>query len=398
MAVNKFQNMISENYGTLGFKDTSIGKMGIFSRGKGIKNENLKNKGFPCITYGQLYTKYGETIGEINTFIDEEIGKTSVLIEKGDILFTASGETQEEIGKASVFLCDFLCYAGGDIHILRPNKNYDSTYLAYLFNSHLYHEQRLKLGQGYSVVHIQSEHLGKIILPVPDMQIQVKITHILSAWNKAIDKHQSIINKLQIFKTSARDTLFASNFEFPKYPLRDLLKKSTHFSGEDISEKYLEIGDIDISTNTYSLKDKKPVSGAKSANRGTILVSTVRPTRGAIVILDENLKVSSALTQINIDENKASPYFVYAQLLTKKFLNQMGSLSSGSTYPTVSHDDVLSYKVVIPPKEIQEKQTLFLRAIDSAIKLREDMVNKLIAQKQGLMQQLLTGKIRVKVD
>lgn len=73
----------------------------------------------------------------------------------------------------------------------------------------------------------------------------------------------------------------------------------------------------------------------------------------------------------------------------------MGSLSTGSTYPTINDDDVLSFKVPNRDREDQDILASNLENLEKKIKLLNDEISLLKLQKKGLMQQLLTGKIRV---
>ena len=83
---------------------------------------------------------------------------TSEEIYKNDILFTGSGETADEIGKASAYIFEVKAYAGGDIIIMRPS-NGDSVFISYFLNSDSGRKQRRMLGQGHSVVHIYPNSL-----------------------------------------------------------------------------------------------------------------------------------------------------------------------------------------------------------------------------------------------
>ena len=95
---------------------------------------------------------------------------------------------------------------------------------------------------------------------------------------------------------------------------------------------YIEIGDIDIETKMYSLKEKGAVSGAVMARKGNILVSTVRPTRGAITIVqDDNPAVSSAFTILEPNQKVCNPKFLYYCVCSKLFLQYLWLVSYTST-------------------------------------------------------------------
>ena len=85
--------------------------MGSFSKGKGISNSDKKEKGFPCITYGEIYTTHDYVIKDFSSFTDIETAKKSQRIKKNDVLFAGSGETLDEIGKCVAFTKNVEAYA-----------------------------------------------------------------------------------------------------------------------------------------------------------------------------------------------------------------------------------------------------------------------------------------------
>jgi len=131
----------------------ALGSLGSFSKGKGISNNEKKETGVPCITYGDIYTKHYVIIKEFHSFVGIETTKTGRRIKKNDILFAGSGETLDEIGKCVAYTKNVEAYAGGDIVIFSPN-GVDCIYLSYSLNSDLIARHRRRLGQGHSVVHI----------------------------------------------------------------------------------------------------------------------------------------------------------------------------------------------------------------------------------------------------
>jgi len=76
---------------------TSLGNIGVFKKGKGIKKNVILSNGLLCIRYGEIYTHYNDYIKKFYSFINTETAKKSQKISKGDLLFADSGETSEEI-------------------------------------------------------------------------------------------------------------------------------------------------------------------------------------------------------------------------------------------------------------------------------------------------------------
>jgi type I restriction enzyme S subunit len=107
------------------------------------------------------------------------------LIRKGDLLFTASGETAEEIGKCVAYVGDEDAYAGGDTLIQSARSNIPE-YLGYLLNHTSVVKQRMRLAQGHSIVHISAANLGSIQLTLPENDEQCAIAKVLSNADRSV--------------------------------------------------------------------------------------------------------------------------------------------------------------------------------------------------------------------
>lgn len=167
-----------------GFRDrwmpTALGDLGSFRKGKGISRADTVAEGIPCIRYGEIYTHHHDVIRDFVSFISQETAQDSERITYGDILFTCSGETAEEIGKCVAYLDDGEAFAGGDI-IIFSSQNDDPAFLAYLLNSHPLATQKAQFGQGNSVVHISAANLAKLKFMRPSLEEQRAIGGLLLA-------------------------------------------------------------------------------------------------------------------------------------------------------------------------------------------------------------------------
>ncbi len=141
---------------------------------------------------------------------------------------------------------------------------------------------------------------------------------------------------------------------------------------------YIEIGDIDIFNKTYQHKDKKSVSGAKYALKDSIIVSTVRPTRGAIsIIKEEKITVSNAFAIINVDKEQCNFKYLFYMINSNKFYQYLGSNSKGATYPTCSREDVYNYEIALPSLDEQNKIVKIFDNISNSIIVKKQQVFKL---------------------
>jgi len=158
-----------------------------------------------------------------------------------------------------------------------------------------------------------------------------------------------------------------------------------------MSKPYLEIGDIDINSKSYKLKDKEAPNYCLVAYKDNIVISKVRPTRGAIAKIKETkIFVSPALLVLKY----SNPSFLFYSLSRDAFFNFLGKLETGTTYPSVNDIDILSYEILFPPISTeQQKIAEILETVDNAIEKTDKIIEKYKRIKQGLMQELLTKGI-----
>jgi len=182
-----------------------IATFGSFSKGKGIPRSELKDDGFPAILYGDIYTKYDIKADVIKNHINEETTKTSVAIEKGDLLFTGSGETAEDIGKCIAYLGEETVYVGGDVIILRQKKH-NSLFLSYSLSSNSSIFQKASMAKGQIIIHIYASNLREIYLPIPPKEEQTAIVQFIeteiSRINLKAEKNKKLIDLLTEYRTA----------------------------------------------------------------------------------------------------------------------------------------------------------------------------------------------------
>lgn len=170
-----------------GWKMMRVSNFGTFFKGNGIKKDEVRDEGIPCIRYGEIYTKYDRIVYNPISFIDLETSKNSIQIKKGDILFTGSGETLVDIGKSLLYYGDEEIFVGGDIIVLRLKEGFNPLYLSYLLNSSFVQYQKSLMGRGEIIVHIYSKNIKEIKTPIPSLKEQLQIVEHLDTKTKEID-------------------------------------------------------------------------------------------------------------------------------------------------------------------------------------------------------------------
>lgn len=195
-----------------------------FSKGNILAKADLDETGnYPCILYGQLYTKYNEVIREIYSKTnrnENNIPKSK----RGDILIPSSGETPIDISTSSCIQIDNVLL-GGDINILRP-ISCDGRFLSYLINNNKKTEIA-KLAQGHSVVHLYNDNLKQVSINIPSIQEQKRISDTLELLDKKIELQSKKIEDLKLFKKGLFNIIFNNLTNIKKYKLGELCNITT---------------------------------------------------------------------------------------------------------------------------------------------------------------------------
>lgn len=138
-----------------------------------------------------------------------EVDEKQNEVMKGDVFFTTSSETPEEVGMASVWLGE-----GKNIYLnsfcfgFRPNIEFDNYYLAYLLRSSAIRKEITFLAQGISRYNISKTKVMEISVPVPDIKEQQKIGDYFKHLDKLISLHRKEISKLETIKKASLENMF----------------------------------------------------------------------------------------------------------------------------------------------------------------------------------------------
>ena len=156
-----------------------LGDVGTFLKGSGVKKDEAESGGLPCIRYGEIYMHHNDYIRTFKSWISSDVAATATRLRQGDLLFTGSGETKEEIGKCVAFVNDYEAFAGGDIVILRI-ASADAMFMGYYCNTTPISAQKASMAQGDAVVHISAAALSRIEVTVPSPPEQTAIAAVLA--------------------------------------------------------------------------------------------------------------------------------------------------------------------------------------------------------------------------
>jgi type I restriction enzyme S subunit len=135
---------------------------------------------------------------------------------------------------------------------------------------------------------------------------------------------------------------------------------------------------------------KPQINDVLFSKDGTIGKTFVYKENQGVVLL-------SSVAIIRLFEEKLNPHFVCQVLKSDVFYNQLKGLTSGSAIRRLVLKAIKEIKLTVPPIEEQKKIAEVLSSMDEKLEVLSEKKKHYHELKQGLMQQLLTGKIRVKV-
>lgn len=256
----------------------------------------------------------------------------------------------------------------------------------------------------------QSE-FAKLGLLLPSAEEQKKIAQILSTWDKAITTTEQLLaNSQQQQKALMQQLLTGKKRLLDKNGVRFRGEwKSYHLSHVTVivmgsspkSEAYNENG-IGLPLLQGNADIKNRISAprvftseiTKECEIGDILLS-VRAPVGTVAISEHKACIGRGIAALHAKPN-FDQSFIYQFLLW--FEPKWGSLSQGSTFESINSDDIKNLKIKVPNFGEQQKIAAVLSTADQEISALQQKLDALKQEKSALMQQLLTGKRRVKVD
>jgi type I restriction enzyme S subunit len=385
----------------------NLNQIGNFSKGKGISKTEANSGEIPAIRYGELYTKHHNVIRKFYSFINPKVADNSIRLKKGDILFAGSGETKEEIGKSVAFVNDEQAFVGGDIVILSPNKFCDPTFLGYLLNSKEVQQQKSANGQGDAVVHIYASSLKNIQIPLPPLPEQEAIAEALSDADAWIESLEQLIAKKRLIKQGAMQELLTPKADWEVKKLGEVIDVYRGGSPRPIQNyitdkldgiNWIKIGDTS-STGKYivSTSEKIIPDGEKNSRRvypGDFLLSNSMSFGRPYILKIDGCIHDGWLVLQNYNASFDTEFLYY--LLTSKYIiDQYKSKAAGSGVLNLNKEVVSTVELIIPSLTEQTRIATILSDMDTELEALETQLSKAKQIKQGMMQELLTGRIRL---
>jgi type I restriction enzyme S subunit len=320
-----------------------------------------------------------------------------VKCKSGDFLVTVKGS-----GTGKVIAADKAYCISRQLMAVRAQKfNQLFTYYALINNTKRYEEAANGLIPGISRSDVLDTPLA-----IPPLIEQQKISQILSTWDKAIEKLEALIAAKQKRKKALMQQLLTGKIRLPWFSgeWREVSLSNLAIVTMGSSPKsgaYNENGvGLPLIQGNADIKDRLSAPRiytteiTKECKPKDILMS-VRAPVGAIAKSIHHACIGRGICAVTA-KNGVDQQFLYYWLLA--FESRWESLSQGSTFESVNSSDIKSITIEIPIEETEQQIiATVLSAADNEITTHQNQLAALKQQKKGLLQQLLTGKKRVKV-
>lgn len=383
-----------------GWKKNSLDSLFEFKNGLNTEKEQYGN-GYKFVNVMDVFRNdiltESKIIGRVQV-TDKQL--EGYQLKYGDVLFNRTSETFDEIAIAAIYLDNAIATFGGFVIRARPKGNQiDPAYSVFLFQSKSYRSQVVKLGQGAIRANIGQKDLARVCILVPPLAEQKKIAQILSTWDKAISVTEKLLTNSQQQKKALMQQLLTGK-------KRLLDENGVRFNGKWEKKLLSDVADVyQPKTISQSMMSDSgyPVYGANGVigfyqefNHETeqIAVTCRGSTCGIVNWTQTKSWITGNAMVINTDN------YSY---VSKKFLfytlngSDLKYLISGSGQPQIT-GNIKTHIINLPCIEEQQKIATVLSAADAEIYTLEKKLACLRDEKKALMQQLLTGKRRVKVD
>lgn len=207
------QNLVPEirfNGFTNAWEKRKLGEFANFTKGNGYTKQDLRQDGTPIILYGRLYTAYETLIEDVNTFVDKK--ENSVVSTGGEVLVPSSGESAEDISRASVVGKPGIIL-GGDLNVIKPNEQIHPVFLALAITNGAPNKDMAKRAQGKSVVHLHNSDLKEINMIFPEIEEQRNIVKFNLQLDNLITLHQRKLDGLVTLKDGFLQQMFPAGDE-----------------------------------------------------------------------------------------------------------------------------------------------------------------------------------------
>ena len=416
------------------FKDTEVGRISEewqldrlkenfeFKTNNTLSRDTLSDSGIiQDVHYGDVLVKYGSHLDvqkDDVPYISDDGFRASSFISDGDVIIADTAE-DETVGKATEVLNVGNNKLVSGLHTmwLHPinQEKYALGYLGYAFNASIYHNQLLPLMQGTKVTSVSKSAIKDTYIVVPSKSEQTRIATALSNVDALISELDKLIEKKRAIKQGAMQQLLTGKKRLKGFSEPWVEKKlgedatilrggsprpiEDYITDSQDGLNWIKIGDVKPEDKylrkTAEKIKKEGLSKTRQVKKGDFILSNSM-SFGRPYILDIDGCIHDGWLVIQDYQEAYDMQFLYYILCSDAIMNQYVSMAAGSSVQNLNKEKVTNV-LLYAPTSLQEQSAIasVLTSMDNEISALEAKEAKYEQIKQGMMQQLLTGKIRL---
>ena len=293
-----------------------------------------------------------------------------------------------------------------------------AKFLAYFFKTIVWQNQVKSVanyGARYDRINITDNAFFSLKILLPPLDEQEKIAEILSTWDEAINLTINLIENKKQFKKALMQNLLTAKIRFPEFQdewIEVTIGELFEFKkGQGLSKEMLDTngkfecvlyGELYTTYDEIieNVKSRTNFQGSIKSKFDDILIPSSTTTGSidiaiAAVILKNDVLLGGDINILRKKRNNIYGKFV-AYCITNIKNKELSSYAQGTTIIHLYAKDFKDMKIKLPNLDEQQKIAEVLTSCDDEINLLNLKLENLKKQKQGLMQKLLSGKVRVK--
>ena len=307
------------------------------------------------------------------------------------------------------------CIHDGWLVIQKYDRLFNREYLYYALSSDLTMRQYVAMAAGSSVQNLNKEKVSKVVLPCPKISEQKKIAAVLSSIDALIVDLQKLIRKKKDVLYGSMQKLMTGEIRlqgfYEEWELVEIGSVAkvidphpSHRAPEAVEYgiPFVGIGDIDeegnINKKSARIVDESVYaehSQRYDLSKNLIGIGRVASLGKVIRLRNDIGEYAISPTMAVIDFESIDPMFAYYYMRSSEFQDQFTSSSNGSTRQSVGMHYIRNLYIRKPSPEEQVELSRCLGDMDYEIRKLEEKYSKYQKVKQGMMEELLTGKVRL---
>ena len=386
------------------WENTSLGKIGKTFNGLTGKSGSDFGQGFPYITYKSIFDNSKIDISRVEyvEITDVERKKeTQNKVQYGDVFFTTSSETPDEVGMSSVLLDEVKdCYLNSFCFGYRLNSLSKTVpeYMRFYLRSQTIRKKMFVLAQGSTRFNISKSEVMGMSINIPEIEEQRKIANLLTLLDDRIATQNKIIEKLQSLIEGLSQRLLTRNNDWVTYKLKDIAQIKSGYSGTQVRvETSYKVSRIETISKHYVDMQRigyvQNISENYKLNIGDILFSNINSVQyiGNTAYIDKEYGLYHGMNLLRIIPNTiiVLSRFLHLLLCTKKAINHFQTICNKAvSQASINQTDLGNSYFAIPPMAVQQKICRMVEVVKNKIEDERFVVTLQQRQKEYLLKQL----------